>query len=293
MRIFWGFILKQDFSAELSGYHIKASVWYQQHGLLADAVNHALKADDIDRIVQLTDEMSVNKLDHIELKALLNWLECLPESTIARYPWLLVTQSWVLFNLGYYAAVELKLAKINNVLQAEALPDDAANRIRGHAAAIQSYLAEIRDDAQTAIQMAEDALAWLPDQDVHLRAFVAVRWANCLVWVGELEKAIPIFREAGEASQRVGEGQLAITALSEMAVVQMIHGHLRQATKSISEIDRYAEAMAKRDGRRLPAMGILYRHKSAIKRELNELDEAEHYAREAIKICRQWGKKSL
>lgn len=285
------FHLKQKYSADLPDYHIRASTWYQEHDLLADAVIHALEANNIDRIIELTEAMSVNKLEHRELKALSNWLERMPESVFALHPWLYVTYSWTLFNLGEYEAVEAQLAEINQVLAEQALPDEEANRIRGHAAAIKSYLAELRDDSKTAMQQAEDALARLPDQDVLLRAFVAVRWANCLAWVGELEKAIPIFREAGEASQRVGQGQLAITALSEMAVIQMIHGHLHQAVERIAEINAYAASLAQRDGRQLPAMGILYRHLSAIKRELNELAEAEHYAREAIRICRRWGEK--
>jgi LuxR family transcriptional regulator, maltose regulon positive regulatory protein len=283
--------LTQSFADEVVGLHTKASVWYEENDLFADAFTHALVANEIERIVQLTDEMAVYKLDYGECRALLDWLERLSEALIAQYPWLLVTQAWTLFHLGKYEAVEANLAEIERALSPRALPSEDANRIQGHVAAIRSNLAEIREDPQTAMHLAEDAFALLSDKDVKLRAFVAIRWANCLVWFGDLERAILIYQEAGEASKRVGEDQLTITALSEMAMTLMIAGKLRQAIECFTEITNYAETLAKRDGRQLPAMGILYRHMSYIKREQNELAEADHYAREAIKICKQWGEK--
>jgi LuxR family transcriptional regulator, maltose regulon positive regulatory protein len=283
--------LKHTFTGEVLELHKRASLWFEQNDLFADALNHALVSNEIERVVQLTDEMTVYKLDHRELKVLVNWLERLPDSAMLDYPWLLVTRTWALFNLGRYESVEANLSEIERILSTQALSDELANRIRGHAAALRSYLAELREEPQFAMQQAEASLALLPPQDIKLRAFVAIRWANCLVWFGELERAIPVYQEAGESSKRVGEYQLAITALSEMAIVQMFTGKLRQAIDSITAISNYAEALAKRHGRRLPAMGILYRHLSNIKREQNELAGASHYVNEAIKICKQWGEK--
>lgn len=283
--------LQKNYAVDLPALHERASAWYEENDLLADALNHALAAKDIDRIVQLTDKLTVYKLDRGESKALLNWLERLPEFPIVQYPWLLVARTWALFNLGKYEAVEDSLAEIEVLLASQKLPGELKTRIQGHTAAIRSYLAELREDPQSAMQQAENALAWLPDKDIHLKSFVAIRWANCLAWFGELNRAIQAYQQAGESSKHIGEGQLAITALSEMSVIQMIAGNLRQALRSIYEINQYAESLAKRDGRRPSAMGILYRHLCSIKRELNELAEAEQYAVEAIKICKSWGEK--
>jgi LuxR family maltose regulon positive regulatory protein len=271
--------------------HKKASIWYQSNGLYPDALNHALAANKVDRIVELTEEMAVYKMDFGELNALLAWLDSVPGTTVRRYPWLLVARAWALFSTGNYEAVEANLDEIENIQIEEISSNELSTRIQGHVAAIRSYLAELREDAFPAIQQAEDALGLLPDKDIQLRSFVAIRWANCLVWLGDFDKAIPAYLEAGEASKRVGDGQLAITALSEMAVVQMITGGLRQAVESITDVHNYAEMLVQRGGRRLPAMGILYRHMSLIKREQNELSEASYYAEEAVKICQQWGEK--
>jgi LuxR family maltose regulon positive regulatory protein len=271
--------------------HQKAGSWYDENGLFPDAVHHALAANDIERIVQLTDELAVYEMDYGELDAFMVWLDRLPERTVLEYPWLLVARSWAFFNTGNYEATETSLDEIERLLATQPFSDDLKIRIQGHVAAIRSYIAEVRDDMALGIQKAEDALALLPERDLKLRSFVAIRWANCIVGFGEFDKAIQAYKEAGEASKLIGDGHLAITALSEMATVQMFAGKLQQAIESIADIKFYAETLAQKDGRRLPAMGILYRHVSHIKRELNELLEAEYYANEAVKICQQWGEK--
>jgi LuxR family maltose regulon positive regulatory protein len=283
--------LRRTQPEEVLELHKKASSWYEDNGLIPDAINHALAANDIERIVQLAEGLAVYKMDYGELSAFVAWLDRLPEATFRQHPWLLVTRTWALYNTGEYESVEDNLIEIERILSKESISDELARRIQGHVAAIRSYMAEVRDDAALGIQKAEDALALLPKSDLKLRAFVAIRWANCLVMFGGFDRAIQAYKEAGETSKVIGDGHLAITALSEMAVVQMFAGKLRQAVSSIKEINNYAEMLAKKSGRRLPAMGILYRHISHIKRELNQLPEAEYYAKEAVKICRQWGEK--
>jgi len=285
------FRLQQENVKVIQDMHKRASTWYAENGLLADAVHHALAANDLDQILQLSEDLTVYRLDEVELKDLLGWLDRMPKTELELYPQLLVTQAWANFNLGKYELAEKILDRVDWMTNGEEQKSERAKLIQGHAAAIRCYLAELREDPRLAMQQAEEALMLLPEEEVQLRAFVAIRKANCLVWFGYLEKAISVYREAGEACQRVGEGQLAINALSEMAATQMLYGRLRQAVENIMKTCQYAENLAVRDGRKLPTMGILYRHMATIQRERNELAEAEHYAEEAIRVCEQWGEK--
>ena len=283
--------LRRNHADKVPDLHQKASTWYEENGLIPDSINHAMAANDIKRIVRLTEELVVSPMNYGELRILMGWLDGLPETTIHHYPWLLVTRALGHLNSGKYELSEARFTEVESILSAQSKTDEMAIRIRGYIAAIRSYLAELREDPFTAIQQAEAALALLPEKDIKLRSFVLIRWANCLTWIGDFQRAILAYKEAGEASKLVGDGQSAIIALSEMAIVQMIAGNLRQAIDSINEIHHYAEELAIRDGRRLPAMGVLYRHLGHILRERNELSEASYYANETVEICRQWGEK--
>jgi LuxR family maltose regulon positive regulatory protein len=59
--------------------------------------------------------------------------------------------------------------------------------------------------------------------------------------------------------------------------------------EQITEVKKYAEMLAQKGGRKPPSMGQLYRQTSNILLECNRLDDALYYAREAHKICQQWG----
>jgi len=283
--------LKNLKSASLAELHHRASHWFEDNHLLADSVNHALAANEIERIVHLTEELAIYKMDAGELNVLFAWLDRQPETVYLQNPWLLVARTWFFFNKGEYDDVEIRLAEIEKVLSAQSYPQKLTARIQGHTAAIQAYLAEIRDEPAIAITCAEHALEILTEKDVQLRSFVAIRWANAAAWIGDYLNAIHALEEAGKASKLAGDGQLAVSALSEKATLQMIIGQLNQAVEGIFEIKEYAETLAQKDGRRLPAMGQLYRQLSNILIERNRIAEAEYYIQEAVQICRNWGEK--
>ncbi len=283
--------LKLSKSAQLRDLHRKASIWYEDNSLLADAINHAVAADEMGRIVQLTENLAIHKMDAGELDVLIAWLDRQPNSLLLRHPWLLVARSWVFLNTGKYDAVETSLTELEDILSAESYSKGLVSSIQGHIAAIRSYLAEMRSDPNTAIQLAEDALKFLPEKNVQLRAFVATRLANALSWMGDLERAIDALREAGDAAKAAEDGQLALTAHSEMATLQFVTGQLSEAIESFEEIKSYAEFLAQKDGRRLPAMGMIFRQLGSALLERNRLSEAKYYASEAVQICQQWGEK--
>ena len=283
--------LKSSRAADPVELHHRASRWYEDHHLMADAVNHALAANEIEQIVHLTEEMAVHKMDAGEIILLKSWLDHQPEEVFLQNPWLMVARTWFFFNSGNYDEVETGLEEIEKVLAAQSYSTKLVNRIQGHAAAIRAYLAEIRDAPEVALPNAENALKLLSEQDIQLRAFVAIRWANAASWKGDYPNAIQALEEAGKASKLAGDGHLAVSALSEKATLQMIIGQLNQAVEGIFEIKEYAETLAQKDGRQLPAMGQLYRQLSNLLIERNQLDEAEYYAQEAVRISRNWGEK--
>ncbi len=283
--------LSQTQAVNITELHKRASQWYEGHDLLPDAINHALAINDIERIAELTEAMAVDKMELEELNTLLAWLDRLPKETYHRHPWMLVTRTWAHFNTGEYKKVTRNLIEIETILAHEHIPQELKTRIQGHVAAIRTYLAELQEDAESTLRQAEAALALLTGKDTKLRAFLAIRKANCLAWFGDIEQARRTFQEVGEIGKRTGDAQLAITALSEMAAVQMVAGNLKQAVQTITELKIYAEELAQEAGRRVPAMAKLYFHLSHIKHEQNELAQSLYYAKEAVKISQQWGEK--
>lgn len=284
--------LRQEISAEAyAALHRRAAHWYEETGLLSDAIRHAVAAEDVGMVVRMTENLALFAMDHEEFSGLVGWLDRLPEAVYQQYPWLYVTRALAFSKVGYERAIEEEAARVHAALSRPGMDPETARRVRGQLAAVESYLAELRDDAPVAIRKAEEALDLIPAGQVPLRCYVSIRLANCLVWSGALEEAIATYRKAGALARRAGDHQSVIVALSEANVVQMFSGSVLQALAQSEELCGYAEQLAARDGRQLPGMGVLYRHMSHIQRERNELEDAVRLAQDALRISQRWGER--
>ncbi|MBV9580976.1 MAG: hypothetical protein JO057_20540, partial [Chloroflexi bacterium] len=78
----------------------RASCWYEQHGDLTAAVEHALEARDEDRVAGLLAEHTRVVLTGTPLATLGRWLETLSDSVLRERPSVLVAGAWVTFQRG-------------------------------------------------------------------------------------------------------------------------------------------------------------------------------------------------
>ena len=284
--------LKQTLPEIILHLHTRASLWFKANNLLADAITHAVDANLINWVVSLTEEMAIHRMYAEELTNLIKWLDRQTEDIFRQHPWLLVARGWAYMNSGRFNVILSTLENIEGVLSSQSYPPALVDRIQGHTSAIRAYYWELTGyDPGSFIEEAENALQLLTERDIHLRTFIAIRLANGLSFIGNLPRAIQVLQEAGNASKAAGDGLLAVTALSEMSNLQMANGQLHQAHKNILKIKDYAEILAKKEGRKPASMGILYRHLSNIKYELNKLPEAKAFASLAVESCQQHGER--
>ena len=102
-------------SEEIAALHRRAATWYRQEGNAAEAIRHALAAEDVSMAADVVEASLYEILNREEWPLLERWLKLFPGEAIQNRPLLLVAQTWVLF-------FQLKLQAIPPLLaQAEAL----------------------------------------------------------------------------------------------------------------------------------------------------------------------------
>jgi LuxR family maltose regulon positive regulatory protein len=106
-----------------SGYirelHLRACDWYDRNGFAADAVKHALAAQDYQGTAQLIEDNSLAMVRRGELTTLLRWIDALPEEVAHSRPWLCVHQAWPLTLAGRADAAESLLQQIEHQVSSE------------------------------------------------------------------------------------------------------------------------------------------------------------------------------
>jgi LuxR family maltose regulon positive regulatory protein len=268
--------------------HHKASKWYEQNGLLADAVAHAFEAEDFERAAQLVEGKAISMMDHGALATFLLWVQTMPAEVVRVRPWLSISYAWALVNTAQLEALEPALRNVTLGLEG-AEKGSERRHIQGHISAIRSYAAELRGSLDEANTLAQEALELLPKEDRKTRCFAATRYGVTFRLLGRHHEATRAFRTAIRLSRMTGDCHVAVNALGDLAGLQRVMGNLHDAVKSCHEALEIAEENFRRTGRWLPVTGHPYMRLSQLMYEWNELSQALRYAGEAIDLCRGGG----
>ncbi len=286
--------LEQHHPDQIEALHCRASEWFEQSGLLAEAMSHASAAGDTERQVRLIAGNVLTMAYLGELTILVQWLDALPVDAGRDQPWFHVSRAWVLVFAGHLDDVEQHLHDAEEALGAAPRGDNAEftsgyDHVTGHIAAIRGYVAGLRGEFPQPIEYAREALARLPENDAIARGWTTLLLA--VVWraQGDLAQAEQAFLDATTISRNSGNVPLAVDVLWEYGVQQQMQGQLHKAFDTCQEVLQLAAEHVERGGRRLPPTGYTHIGISTILYEWNDLEPALTQAEEAARLCKRWG----
>jgi LuxR family transcriptional regulator, maltose regulon positive regulatory protein len=167
-------------AAHVKRLHRAASTWFEAHGLLEDAFEHALAVGS-DMAATFIEDHAQQVLNDQDIRCLHRWLQRLPEALLNDRPRLVVLQATLLYNSGRFGAVMPLVERAEHLLevQADLLPSDTVAELVAAIAGMRSerYF-RVANKPELAIAEAEKALqlyATLPGQfDWHKAT--AVTW---------------------------------------------------------------------------------------------------------------------
>ncbi|MGD1993579.1 MAG: hypothetical protein PVI59_10325, partial [Anaerolineae bacterium] len=169
--------------------HHRASVWYEENGLMAEAVGHALSAGDYERTADLIERAGWATFTRGEMTTILGWISALPERLIRSRPKLSVLNAWAMAKSGHLEDVEACLADID------------PHQLPGEVAAVRAYVAGVHGDLSRAVELARHALDHLPEENLLLRAIVAQNLGVAYHWSGDSAAAVRTLTRAVKLSR--------------------------------------------------------------------------------------------
>ncbi|OYN80298.1 LuxR family transcriptional regulator [Mycolicibacterium sphagni] len=115
-HLFAGYLrqrLERDHGDKIVALHRNASAWFADHGLLSEAVTHALAAGDGHAAVDLVEQQSMSLVEHSRMASLLGLVNKLPKSLLSDRPNLHIAVAWAncLLQRSAQAQVSLDLAR--------------------------------------------------------------------------------------------------------------------------------------------------------------------------------------
>lgn len=272
-------LLRNDEQAALCK---KASQWYEENGLLPEAVQYALaskdsnfSADVMERAMRHSTAWSGGNITLLS-----SWLAALPEQVLCTRPQLRLNASRIYYLAGQYAQAEKHISQAEEMLK-DAPKTPEVEKMQALALLYRGSIACVRGDVQAALEQTISALARLPKDEslAHARAYFNLGSAYELA--DQMERAVENYLLCSEAAQQAGVHFLAIQASCAAAQVQVKQGSLNEAEQTCQVAIHIA------GGVRIPPLGLAYIVLGTVALERNKLAEAGQLLKDGIALSRQ------
>lgn len=268
-------LLDQDHLAVL---HRRASNWYAAQGMTSSAIQHAFESGDFEHAADLIESCTEDMLKSSLIVTLLEWLERLPEELLRARPALNLAYAWaLLFKGGPTRSMQEWLA---------GLPVDPAGApLSAQETLLRGLIAALSGNFSQSLAYSQRALESLPENDLFLRSIAAENLGIAHVLHGDIPSAIQAFKESSAMAQESGNTMFLVAALSNLAGLYLVQGHLHLSAEGYRQALERATAPS---GQRLPVACRALLGLGEIAREWNQLAQARQYMEQAVQLSQQY-----
>jgi LuxR family transcriptional regulator, maltose regulon positive regulatory protein len=273
--------LHQTQPDRLPDLHRRAGTWFEQQGWVAEAVQHALAAEDWERAARLIEQIGVVAVVRGQVHTVLGWLHRLPEALVRTRPLLCIVHATALMYSNQLQAAEARVQDAERCVQADT-PADQVRLIGGRAAVTRASSARFSGDLARCVILAQQALDLLPQTDI-LHPSALVNASHAYLVSGDVTRASE--RRAAEVIaplRAAGNLFTLLRSCTNLARLQTLQGRLRQAAAT------YAEALQVAPGpeglRALVGGPAYYCGLGDLLREWNDFADAQRHLQQGLEL---------
>jgi LuxR family maltose regulon positive regulatory protein len=288
---------------EVSGLHKRASDWFEDNGLVENAVSHALISQDLSRAANLIENHSLHMIIQSKLTTLSWWFEALPKQMIRCRPRLCVYHAWTQYWTGKREGGDECLEYAEKIMETGSTPtecdehikdaikltEDERELIAGHIAAIRSYYALTNEDIPLVMEMSQKAIQLLPEDD-YMRCLAGLTLGGAYWSLGNVTASETAHLNAAIAARDYDYRLLAVSAYCYTGHQQLKQAQLHKAHKTYNQALKLARGPS---GRFLPGAGFPSLKLADLHCEWNELETAKKFAETGVSFCEQWGQADI
>jgi len=280
---------------QIATLHQRASAWYAQHGLPAEAVRHALAIGDYEQVAALAERTWRDMDRRYQSATWLGWVKALPDEFVRVRPVLSAQYAWALLDSGEMEAAETRLRDAERWLDMGDQPKTAAARmVVVDEAEFQSlpitianaraYLAQTLGDVADAVQYAQQALD-LPIENSPFEHGLSALLLGFGYWAsGDLDAAFQTVSDAMSAMWTAGNIPFAISFTSYLADIMLAQGRLHEAVATYENALQRTTAQGKPE---IPETAVLHLGLSELHLEQGDMAAAEQH----LLKSQEWGEQ--
>jgi LuxR family maltose regulon positive regulatory protein len=261
--------------------HRRASAWYEQHELPAEAVQHALAVPDFERAARLIEPIALSVAYQGQIDTMLGWLKALPEALVRARPFLCVSYARLLMFTNQLETVEELLQQAERRIQE--LPAEQSQTLQGWVLSTRIVIDGLSGDLPHAVSLGHRALELLPESEVIARVGAIIA-ASHAYWVhGDVTVAAEREVVTAHTLIRVWDAPLVTVRSSTLlARLYIMQGRLRQAAATYAQVEQVVPEPAVLQS--MFTSLFYYFALGDLLREWNELDAAERHLSQGMAL---------
>lgn len=266
--------------------HQHAAVWFDDHQLFNEAIEHTFETQDYEAVRQLMRKRFPDWWGAENRARVLQWFKKFPADFLNNEPWLCVVKAWTVWGQGKIEETEAILDRAQQAvtrLQAKGQflrGDLEYDALSAEILAFKALITTQRHDPQTVIHLANQALALAPAEAATVRAVAY----NALQVVyrdnDEMDKAIEVCELGLAEALKGGQIGVIVTTYNLLAGMLIIQGQLHRAAGVYQEALVYAENQREADKL---AFAIIHLRLADLQYQWNHLDEAQGLIESGLK----------
>jgi LuxR family transcriptional regulator, maltose regulon positive regulatory protein len=271
--------------------HRRASLWYEQAGMRAEAVDHALAASDYARAVALLESFAMPILQHGYVKGADRWLKAIPAEWHAQSPRTNLAFAWMHLLRGSYHELEPYLSQVEAYFtSAQTRPtDDSPDNhplaeLEAEYYALQANRLQVQGRPKEAIEMAQRSLQMAGPEQYFVSSFAYLGLGGGYRQAGDLASALQAYEKGLQASRQAGTYVSEMLAASVVTLISIQSGRLRYAAEVCQlALERY-QRLEEDSGTIVPTAGGVFGSLGEVHYEWNQLDKARQYIERGLQI---------
>ncbi len=215
--------------------HVRASQWYETHGMEVEAFHQAAAAKDISRALRLIEGNGMPLYFRGVTLPVVQWLSSLPRAALNAQPYLWVAWAWSMLFSGQPDQLEAKLLGAEAAMRL-APKDLLTVETNGQIASLWAWLAVYGKDAESIYTHASRALTLLSPDSRAARTAAHCALGVAQMFRGERGQASVAFSKVIGAGQLSGNLMFAAVASTALAGIQATDYQLHLAAATYRDV---------------------------------------------------------
>ncbi|MBN1537716.1 MAG: hypothetical protein JW908_13345 [Anaerolineales bacterium] len=267
---------------QIASLHLRAATWFEHHQLLDEAIHHAFASKNYEKAASLIDQYGQGIFYSERYSILRNWLDALSPEIFTAHPRLEIYRLLFDLNKGTLDMYEQTLIEKEKLIKD--LPKSPENDRLRRTALVSLSLSYAFQNTTKAIQIAEEALAEIPEANLQLLSYVYSTFYRAFGMEGNIEKSAPAYRECFRLSEISEQYEMLSNTTMIRAFDLCQYGRLDEAAEYCQRI---IDAGARRKSKVFYPAGSCYIGLAGIHLERNDLQKAEEYLTLGLDLCQQ------